>query len=69
MMNNVIPLNQPPADALGLMASLCGTKKQAQRRERRRHRAYVARQVTLWTSRALCFGAGILAARLLEVLL
>lgn len=64
MMNNVIPLNQPPADALGLMASLCGTRKQAQRRERRRRRAYVARQVTLWVSRILCFSSGLLAGLL-----
>lgn len=65
MMNNVIPLNQPPADALGLMASLCNTKKQAQRRERKRRRHYAVKATTLWVIRALCFAAGFLVGGVL----
>ena len=59
-MNNVIPLNQPPADALGLMASLCNSKQQRERREAKRRRKYTTDHLTRWAIRAACFAAGVL---------
>lgn len=59
-MNNVIPLNQPPAEALGLMASLCNSKQQRVRREAMRRRKYTADLITRWAIRAACFAAGVL---------
>lgn len=59
-MNNVIPLNQPPADALGLMASLCNSKQQRARREAKRRQKHTAEALTRWTIRAACFAAGVL---------
>lgn len=59
-MNNVIPLNQPPADALGLMASLCNTKKQRARREAKRRWKHTADRLTRWAVCAAYFAAGIL---------
>lgn len=59
-MNNVIPLNQPPADALGLMASLCDSKQQRARRAAKRRWKHTAEALTRWTIRAACFAAGVL---------